>query len=163
SCLGRWRRRYAGDCGTERPGSRRGLRRRLSEAGDDLLRAQLEGLPAAIAVEDALAKEQKDLAERDVARRVLDHPADRVGITDEERRAVLAKGHRPRVPHPEAVLGPRLGLAVRLGEHEIAAPGRLLAERHPAPVLLRHLAIAPPQELAEAHLTRHDDRLAAFP
>src|SRR5262245_36585396 len=134
----------------------------LSEARDDLLRGELEGLPAAVAVEDALAEEQKDLAERDVARRVFDHPADRVGIADEKRRAVLAEGHRPRVPHPEAVLGPRLGLALRVGEHEIAAPGRLLAARHPAPVLLGHLAIAPPQELAEAHLARHHDRLAVL-
>src|SRR5215471_1695240 len=140
-----------------------GARRHLSEAGDDFLRGELEGLPAAVAVEDALPEEQEDLAERDVARRVLDHPADRVGIADEERWAVLAEGHRPRVPHPEAVLGPRLGLALRVGEHEIAAPGCLLAARHPAPMLLGHLAIAPPQELAEVHLTRHHDRLAAFP
>src|SRR5262249_25916448 len=122
----------------------------LPEARDHLLRAQLECLPAAVAVEDSLAEEQEDLAERHVARCVLDHPADRVGVADEQRRAVLAEGHRPRVPHPEAVLGPCFGLALRVGEHEVAAPGRLLAPRHPVPVLLGHLAIAPPEHLAEA-------------
>src|SRR4030095_14358217 len=129
----------------------------LSEARDHLLRAELERLPAAVTIEDALAEEQEDLAERHVAGRLLDHPADRVGVADEERRAVLAEGHGPRIPHPEAVLGPRLGLALRVGEHEIAAPGRLLAARHPAPVLLGHLAIAPPEHLAEVHFARHHD------
>src|SRR5207249_9540896 len=69
----------------------------------------------------------------------------------------------PRVPHPEAVLGPRLGLALRVGHHEIAAPRRFLSARHVAPVPLGHLAVAAPEHLAEIHLAGHHDGLTALP
>ena len=62
-----------------------------AEARNHLLGEERERLPAAVAVQDALAEQQEDLAERDVARRVLDHARDRVGVTDQERRAILAE------------------------------------------------------------------------
>src|SRR5262245_25557993 len=124
----------------------------LPEPRDHLLREQLERLLAAVALEDALPEEQVYLVERDVARGVLDRARDRVRITDQERRPILAERRRPRVPHPEAVLGPRLGLALCVSEHEVPAPRRLLASGYVAAVLLGHLAIAAPEHLAEVHL-----------
>src|SRR6266850_2480597 len=141
---------------------RRSMMPSSAEPRDHLLGAQLERLLAAVAIEDALAEEQKDLAERYVAGRVLDHAADGVGVADEQRRTILAEGHRPRVPHPQTILGPRLGLALGVGQHEIAAPGRLFAAPHVAAMLRGDLAIAAPQHLAEAHLAGHHDGLAAF-
>src|SRR5262245_6504743 len=141
---------------------RRSMLPSSAETRDHFLRAELERLLAAVAVEDALPEQQEDLAERDVARGVLDHPADGVGVADQQRRAVLAERHRPRVPHPETILGPRFGLALGVGEHEIAAPRRLFTARHVATVLLGHLAIAAPQHLAEAHLGCHHNGLAAL-
>src|SRR5262249_50282547 len=82
-----------------------------AESRNDLLGEQLERREAAVALEDALAEQEEHLVERDVAGGVLDHAADRVDVADEERGPVLAERRRPRVPHPETILGPRLGLA----------------------------------------------------
>src|SRR6266850_4949614 len=141
---------------------RRSMMPSSAKPRDHLLRAELQRLLAAVAVENALAEEQEDLAEGHVARGVLDHAAHGVGVADEQRRAVLAEGHRPRIPHPEAILGPRLGLALGVGEHEVAAPRRLLAAPHVPAVLGGHLAIAAPEHLAEIHLAGHHDGLAAL-
>src|SRR4029077_16358181 len=81
---------------------------RLAEPANDLLREQLERLLAAIGLEDTLTEQQEHLVEGHVRRGVLDHPGDRVGIADQQRRPILAERHRPRVPHPETVLGPHL-------------------------------------------------------
>src|SRR5207249_545079 len=118
---------------------------RLPKPRNDLLREQLERLQTAVPLENALAEQQEDFAERHVARRILDHARDGVGVADQERRAVLAEGDGPRVPHPETVLGPGLGFALRVGEHEVAAPRRFFAARHVATVGFGHLAIATPE------------------
>src|SRR5437763_10139654 len=77
--------------------------RRSPEPRDHLLGEQLERLETAIALEDPLAEQQEHLTERHVSQRVLDHAGDGVGVADQKRRAVLAEGRGPRVPHPEAV------------------------------------------------------------
>src|SRR5262249_58938943 len=64
--------------------------------------------------------------------------------------------------HPQAVLGPGLGLALGVGHHEIAAPRRLLTARHVTAVLFGDLAVAAPEHLAEIHLAGHHDGLAAL-
>src|SRR6185295_17517531 len=61
------------------------------KARNHLLREELERLEAPVALQDALAEEEEHLAERHVARGVLDHARDRVGVADEERRPVLAE------------------------------------------------------------------------
>src|SRR5947207_14306253 len=75
----------------------------VAEARNDFFREELERLLAAIRREDALAEQEEHLAEGDVLQRVLDHATDGVDIADEQRRAILAERHRPRVPHPQAV------------------------------------------------------------
>ena len=75
------------------------------KARNDLLGEELERLETPVALQDALAEEEEHLAERHVARGVLDHARDRVGIADEERRATSENPGRtdPTGKDPRAV------------------------------------------------------------
>src|SRR5262249_46881601 len=74
----------------------------------------------------------------------------------------LAKRQRPGIPEPQAVLCPRFGLGFGVGQDEIASPGGLFPCRHGPSVLLCHLAVLAPQQLAEIHMTGQHHRFATL-